>query len=284
MPIKVFCPDCDFSIKAPMSAAGTKVDCPECGALVRVPRAATSKSRPSDDRDDRPDPPRRRRDDEDDRPRKSKKKAAKKKARPNKALLIGLIAGGGVFLLILLVVGGIVVYQMTRPKPDKEIAGEGWFKADDPDGLFTAYFPGDKPKYEKVGFQPSEFLAKKAGRDAGELGFSSQNWTRRHEGREYSISLLTLPGSAAGDAAEQAAARARTPPGPGVTVAADDQVTVGARQARRLVTRAGNKGQASMFMGVGGRQALVIVVAGDTSVDHNDPKVKAFFDNFTFLK
>jgi len=23
-------------------------------------------------------------------------------------------------------------------------------------------------------------------------------------------------------------------------------------------------------------------VAGDPSVDHNDPKVKAFFDNFTF--
>jgi hypothetical protein len=279
MPIKVYCPDCDAPFKAPTSAAGTRIECPECDALVRVPKASRS-----DDTDDRPRRRSRDRDDADDRPRKGKKKAGKKKGKPNPKLMIGLIVGGGIFLLLLLIGGGILIYQMMRTPADKTIDGQDWYKASEPDGLFVAYFPGDKPKYEKVGFQPSAFLAKKAGRNADELGFSSQNWTRRDGGREYSISLLTVPGNAAGNAAEQAAAQTRVPPGPGVTIVVDEQVTIGNRQARRLVTRAGDRGQASLFMGVGGRQMISIVVSGDASVDLNDPKVKAFFDNFTFLK
>jgi hypothetical protein len=278
MPIKVYCPDCDVPIKAPTSTAGTRIDCPDCGARVCVPQADSGAwgtrdpwPRRSADRDDR-----------DDRPWKAgKKKGGKKKKGPSRGLLIGLIVGGSVFLLAVLVGGGIIAYRMMQPDADKTIAGEGWYKADDPDGAFTAYFPGDKPKYEKHGFQPSAFLASKAGRKAEELGFSAKTWTRRDGGREYSISLLTLPGDGSSDAAERAAAQVRTPPGPGVTVALDDTVSLGNRQARRLVIRNGNKGQASLFLGIGGRQFLAVVVSGDGSVDQNDSKVKAFFDNLT---
>ena len=275
MPIKVYCPKCDEPIKARTSEAGTKIDCPECGALVRVPKADR------DENDD--DRPRRRTDDRDDRPRKGRKGGGKKKAETNRKLLIGLMIGGGVFLMLIVLVGGFVAYRMSLPDADKQMAGEDWYKVDEPDGLFTAYFPGDKPKYEKFSFQPPAILAKKAGRP-DELGFGTQSWERRHDGREYSIVLLTLPGSNSGTDAEQAAARARTPPGKGVNVTIDDKVPVGNREARRLVTRSGNKGQASLVMGVGGRQILAIVVSGDGSVDHNDEKVKAFFDNFTFRK
>ena len=277
MPIKVYCPKCDEPIKARTSEAGTKIDCPECGALVRVPKADR------DDEDD--DRPRRRSENREDRPRKARKGVSKKKkAETNRKLLIGLMIGGGAFLFLAVLVGGFIAYRMSLPDADKQMAGEDWYKVDDPDGMFTAYFPGDKPKYEKFGFQPSEFLAKKAGQRADELGFSTQIWTRKHDGREYSISVLTLPGSNSGDAAEREAARTRTPPGPGVSVVLDDKVPVGNREARRLVTRSGNTGQASLVMGVGGRQILAIVVSGDGSVDHNDEKVKAFFDNFTFRK
>jgi len=277
MPIKVYCPKCDEPIKARSSEAGTKIDCPECGTLVRVPKA---------DRDDEDDRTRRRSGDRDDRRRRGTKAGGKKKKNPeaNRRLLIGLMIGGGAFLVLLVMVGGFIAYRMSLPDADKEIAGEEWYKVDEPDGLFTAYFPGDKPKYERFGFQPSEFLAKKAGQRADELGFGTQAWERRHDGRQYTISLLTLPGSNSGTEAERVAARTRTSPGPGVNVVLDDKVPVGTREARRLVTRSGNKGQASLVMGVGGRQMLAIVVSGDGSVDHNDPLVKAFFENFTFRK
>jgi hypothetical protein len=344
MPIKVICPDCDATIKAPNDAAGTRIDCPECDAEVRVPKAKTEKPRPAGDGDSKPQPrssnrdepedrpakrrpaardedddrpPKKRssnrdedddrpakrrtaardddddrpvkrrssnRDEDDDRPRKSKKMSEKKKAEAKRRLMIRLLIGGGVAVFVLALVGGYIAYRMSQPDADKKIDGQEWYKADHPDGLFTAYFPGDKPKYEKTGFQPSGFLAKKAGQKAEELGFSSEIWTRKEDGREYSISLLTLPGSNTGTEAEQIAARTRTAPGPGVNLVLDDHVQVGNRQARRLVTRKDNKGQASLTMGVGGRQLLSIVVSGDGSVDHNDPKVKAFFDNFTFHK
>ena len=249
---------------------------PECGAPVRVPR--------SDRRDNDDDQPRRRWEN-DERPRKGRKAGGKKeKAEANRRLLIGLMIGGGVFLFLVVLVGGFIAYRMSLREADKQIAGEDWYKVDEPDGLFTAYFPGDKPKYEKFGLQPSVFLAKKAGQRAEELGFSTQSWERKHDGRRYTIVLLTLPGSASGTEAERIASQTRTPPGPGVTVAIDDKIQVSNREARRLVTRSGDKGQASLFMGVGGRQALVIVVSGDSSIDQNDPLVKAFFDNFTFRK
>jgi hypothetical protein len=274
MPIKVYCPDCDVPIKAPVIAAGTRVKCPDCGTRVRVPDEESPRSSA---RNPRP----RRSDDYDDRPRKARKKKSAKKKGPSRGLVIGLIVGGAVFLLAVLIGGGIIAYRMMQPDPDKTIAGEGWYKTEDPDGVFTAYFPGDKPKYEKTGFQPSAFLASKAGRKAEEMSFSVKTWTRKHGGREYSIVLMTLPGDNSGVAAEQAAANVRIPPGPGVNVALDDTVAVGGRQGRRLAVRKGDKGQVSVFLGIGGRRFLSAVVSGDGSVDPNEAKVKAFFDNLT---
>jgi hypothetical protein len=277
MPIKVYCPDCDVPIKAPASAAGTRVKCPDCGARVRVPDDDSSKSSARNPRPRRSDDD----DDLDDRPRTSRKKKSRKKKGPSRKLVIGLIVGGSVFLFLVMVGGGILAYRMMQPDADKTIAGEGWYKAQDPDGAFTAYFPGDKPKFEKTGFQPSAFLANKAGRKAEELSFSVKTWTRKDGGREYSIVLMKLPGDSSGDAAEQAAAKVRIPPGPGVDVALDDTVVVGGRQARRLAVRKGDKGQVSVFLGIGGRQFLSAVISGDGSVDPDEAKVKAFFDNLT---
>lgn len=94
MPV-VRCPGCDSRVEVELEHEGRKVACPDCDETFTVPRRS-------------------RRDDEgDDAPKRKKKKGRKKSTGPNWALIGGLIAG-----VVLLTVGGVVVYRMTRPKPD----------------------------------------------------------------------------------------------------------------------------------------------------------------------
>jgi hypothetical protein len=292
MPIKTYCPDCDAPVTAPTSAVGDTVSCEECGSPVKMPRARPRR-REDDDRDDRP----RRRDrsdaddrprprgsrDRNDRPRKGSERKRRKKAAMEKRLIIGLAAGG---LLVVLAVLGVGAWFLFLHTPaDKTIDGEGWYKASGGDGLFTAYFPGGKPKYEKAGFQPPEFLARKAGKNADDMGFKVESWTRKVDGREYSIALFTGPAlGAAPDQAERAAALARVPAGPGVTVLADEMTTVNGEPARRLATRGARQGRVSLTLGIGNRQTLILVVTGPDTLTPADPKVAAFFDNFTLQR
>src|SRR5262249_41598024 len=156
---------------------------------------------------------------------------------------------------------------------DKIINGEEWFKAEDSDQVMTAYFPGGKPELEKYGFEPSNFIAQKAGRKSGEeLAFSVKMWTRREGGREYSVTLVKFPEGGNPKAAEEAFSKTpRIPPGPGVMVVADDTVQIGGHNAQRIVVRKDGKGQVSLMMGIGSRRVLMVLVAGDQTVDLNDP-------------
>ena len=318
MPIKLRCPKCDASIKARDSEAGERIECPECEVMVRVPSATPerSKRRDDDEETDRPrkkskanydededdvrprkkskvnndedddDRPRRKSkanyddDDEDDRPRRNKPK--RKKQQSKRGLMMGLVVGGSLFLLLLLVGGGILVYQLMKPKPDKVINGEDWYKVEDADNILTAYFPGNRPEFEKFGLEPSAFLAKKAGQKAEDLSFGTKSWIRKDDGREYSILLMKLPAGDGPNAAEQAFANSpRFPPGQGVTVLLQDEVSLGTHPARRLVAQRGNKSQVSLMAGIGNRHVILVMVTGDKNVNHNDPKVKTFFENLT---
>jgi hypothetical protein len=295
MPIKTYCPACDAPVTAPATAAGETVDCCECGAEVKVPRAQ-SRSSDDDDRDDRPRARRRERDDQDDddRPRsrtsrrqddiddrrKAGRRKRRKKSRLSPGVIIG-VAGGGVFVLVSVVGLGAWLF-FGRATPDRTIDGEAWYKAAGGDGLFTAHFPGDKPKYDKVGFRPPEFLAQKAGTTADELAWKMETWSRKDGGREYSVMLFTLPSKgASADAAARAAAATRVRPGAGVTVVVDETVTVGGHQGQRVVTRGGGEGKVALSFGIGSRQLLLVLVSGPESLDHTDPKVVTFLDNFS---
>jgi hypothetical protein len=281
MPLKLRCPQCDASVKARESDAGSRVECPECEALVKVPKAAAERSRSRDDEDDRPRRAASRYDEDDDNRRRHKLKGKKKK--PSRGFVIGVVAGGVALILLLLIGGGIGAYYYFKPKGDKIINGEEWFKVQDSDGILEAYFPGSRPEFEKYGFEPSNFLAQKAGKKSGEeLGFNVKMWTRREGGREYSITLVKFPEGGNPKGAEEAFSKTpRIPLGPGVTVLADDTVQVGGHDARRFVVRKDNKGQVSLMMGIGSRRVLMVLVAGDQTVDQNDLKVKAFFENLT---
>lgn len=93
---------------------------------------------------------------------------------------------------------------------------------------------------------------------------------------------MKFPEGGSPTAAEDAFARTpRIAPGPGVTVVLEDTVALGPHEARRLVVRKDGKSQVSLMTGIGSRRVMLAMVAGDQSVDHTDPKVKAFFDNLT---
>jgi hypothetical protein len=220
-------------------------------------------------------------DDDDDRPRRGKSKRAKQK--PKRGMMMALVAGGGLFLLLLLGGGIFLAVYLLSPKGDKEINGEQWYKVEDADNVLVAYFPGGRPELEKFEFGPPAFLAKKAGKNPEDLSFGTKAWIRKDDGREYSVMLMKFPGAGGGpNEAEQAFANSpRIPPGPGVDVVRDDSIMLGGHQARKLVVRRGNKGQVSVMAGIGNRYVLMAMVSGDRDVDHNDPKVKAFFDNLT---
>jgi hypothetical protein len=280
MTIKLRCPECDAHIIARESEAGARIECPKCNEMVRVPKVSAERSSRRDDEDDRPLRASSRYEQVDDHRRRRKSKVKKKQ--PSRGYVIGVVAGGTFLILLLLIGGGIGAYYYFKPKGDKTINGEDWFKIQDSDGVLEAYFPGNRPEFEKYGFEPSNFVAAKAGKTGEEMSFNVKMWTRREGGRDYSIMLVKLPEGGNPNVAEQAFAKTpRLPPGPGVTVIADDTVPLGPHQARRVVVRKDNNGQVSLMTGVGSRRMLMVLVAGDQSVDLNDPKVKAFFENLT---
>ncbi|HKB04115.1 MAG TPA: hypothetical protein VKD90_17970 [Gemmataceae bacterium] len=295
MPIKTYCPDCDAPVSAPNSAAGDRVDCPECGASVKVPRKKAAdaedprdrpraghpeRARRDDDEDDRSrSRSYRRRDDLDDRPRKDAKRKRNKKGQLSPALVIGL-AGGG--LLALLLLGGVGWYLFLRAAPDKTINGEDWYKASGGDGLFTAYFPGSAPKYEKAGFEPPAILFKKGGLSRDDISWKMESWIRKEGGREYSVLLFTMPNHGGNaDGLAQVAAVSRVRPGPGVVGLVDEAVTVNGHAGRRVATRGQGEVKVAQSFAIGTRQMILIVVTGPESLDPGDPKVVAFFENFT---
>lgn len=194
-------------------------------------------------------------------------------------LIIALAGGGG--LLVLLVLGVLVWFLFLRTPPDKTIDGQDWYKVTGGEGLFNAYFPGDKPKYEKTEFGLPAILARKGGMKPDDLAMKMESWTRKEGGREYTVGLFTGPAiGPTPDQAERAAALARVPAGPGVNVLVDETTTISGQPARKLATRDGRQGRVSLTINMG-RQTLIVVVAAPDTILPNDPKVAAFFDNFT---
>jgi hypothetical protein len=182
--------------------------------------------------------------------------------------------------LLLAGIGGW--YFFLRTPPDRVIAGQDWYKATGGDGLFTAYFPGSKPKYDKVGLGPPEFLMRKSGVGAADLSWKMEGWIRKEGGREYSVYLFTLPNTGGNaDGLAHVAAVSRVKPGPGVVGLVDEPVTVGGHQGRRIATRGEGEAKVAQSFAIGTRQWLLLVVAGPESLDPGDSKVVAFFDNFT---
>lgn len=292
MSIRTHCPDCDAPVTAPDDTAGYAIDCPKCGADVPIPRRKRAdrdetdrpKRRPvRDDRADGDDRPRargRERDDGDDRPPKARSRG-KKKRKASPALVIGLVGGGFLaFLLVLGVVGWLVFGRSSADT--KEIAGEKWYKASDPDGVFSAYFPGGEPKSEKVAFRPPEFIVKKSGMSADEMAWSMQAWTRRHHGREYAVSVFTQPAGSSPEDAARTVAVSRLQISPKIKVLVDDTITVGGHQGRRQCVQAGGKGEVFVIFPMGDRKVVMVSVSGSDTFDHEESKVKAFLNNLTF--
>jgi hypothetical protein len=278
MPIRFFCPECDARVTAPEDAAGDYVDCRKCGTEVRVP-----KNRSRDvDRNDEDDPPRsRRRGNDDDRgPRSGRARGKKKKSKL--PLILGLVGAGVVALLI--IGGGVAMYfYWHHPSDTKKIAGETWYKPDEKSSMFTAYFPGGTPDYDRVGFKPPAILAKQVG-DPEELAWSIQSWVRKHDRREYAVFLMKMPskGQDADFMARMSAVRRENQPvGAGVQILFDEPITVAGNQGRRIVTRGGGESRATLTFPLGTRHMLVMYVTGADNFDHTDPKVAAFFDNLT---
>jgi hypothetical protein len=291
MPIKTYCPDCDAPVSAPASAAGDQVDCPECGAPVKVPRSrpaddagnrprARSRERPDDDEGARSrGRSYRRRNDFDESPRRGGGRPRRKKARTGPALVLGL-AAGGLLVLVLLGIGGW--YFFLRTPADKTIDGVDWYKATGGDGLFTAYFPGNTPKYEKAGFEPPAILFKKGGLSRDDIAWKMESWIRKDGGREYSVWLFTMPvhgGNA--DGLAQVATVSRVRPGPGVIGLVDEPVTINGHPGRRIATRGQGEGKVAQSFAIGTRQMLLVIVTGPEGLDPGDPKVVASFENFT---
>jgi hypothetical protein len=275
MPIRFFCPECDARVSAPEDAAGDYVDCRKCGIEVRVPKA-----RGRDDEDDRPRSRNRRRKDEDARPSRSSKARGKKK-KSRLPVILGLV-GAGVLALVI-IGGGIAMYFFVwhNPSDTKKIAGETWYKPDEKSSMFTAYFPGGTPDYDKVGFKPPAILAKHVG-DPEELAWSIQSWVRKHDRREYAVFLMKMPskGQDADFMARMSAVRRENQPlGAGVQILSDEPVTVTGNQGRRIVTRGSGESRATLTFPLGTRHILVMYVTGNDNFDHTDPKVAAFFDN-----
>ena len=292
MPISLSCPECDSPQTVPDESAGTTFDCQKCGVPFLVPEEealpvvelvddepARPAVRPQVVEDDA---------ESNDQPVevKVKKKKKKKKAKQgmNPAVKWGLLACGVVGLLTVLVIGGYNLFRSPPVPPDKEIAGEGWYKVQEKDDWFTAYFPGGQPEYEKHGFQIPQFLADKANAKSEDLGWNIQMWNRKDGGREYGIFLFALPAKGSESdpkLAEQAAARTRLAPGPNVVVKVDDKVTVGKRTGRRFAVQGGSETKVSMLFGLESHHILGVMVTGPDAFDHTDPKVVAFFENFT---
>ncbi|HYH68603.1 MAG TPA: hypothetical protein VD866_28175 [Urbifossiella sp.] len=215
---------------------------------------------------------------------KKKKKKAKPPPKPgmNPRLKWGLVGGAALVLLVGLGVGGYFAFRSAVPAPDKEMAGLGWYKTEDHDLTLTAYFPGGKPKYERLSFN-ADNLAKLAGaKEAVGMNWRMETWERTEGRRKYTAFLFTMPSSSAAPPrlAEDALARRRVQIGEGVVVKVQDDVKVGAYPAKRVAIQQGGGSKVSLALGAGQNRMAGLIVEGDELFDHTDPAVVAFFENF----
>jgi hypothetical protein len=209
-------------------------------------------------------------------------KKGKRQGLSDPVVRVGIIGGGIVALLLGIWITIILLFfKSGQSDADKVIDGEGWYAASDPDGLFTAYFPVGKAKYEKLTLKPPEFIAKDAGTSVENMVWKSQIWARKENGREYSITLFDIPAQGPmRDAAQRAVAASQAQP-PGYAVIHDDFVQFGAYQAKRLCVGDAHHGKFSLLINTGPRQVLIIHLSGSETVRPADPKLKAFFENVT---
>jgi hypothetical protein len=306
MPITVACPACGAVHTAADRAAGRTLKCRSCAAPVAIPAPPAEEElhefEPMEEEaveiepeeaavevEPEPDPTA----PADAEPTKNAKPAAatkkKKKAkgpppkpRMSPALKWGLVGGGAFVLLAGLAVAIALAYRSAVPAPDKEMAGLGWYKSEDHDLTLTAYFPGGKPKYERVSFN-ADNLAKLAGaKEAVGMNWRMETWERTEGKRKYTAFLFTMPTSSAAPPrlAEDALAKRRVQIGEGVEVKVQDDMKVGAYPAKRVAIQQGGGSKVSLAVGAGQNRMAGVLVEGDELFDHTDPAVVAFFDNF----
>lgn len=298
MPLSVSCPHCDEPQSIPDESAGSTYRCTKCGDEFTAPEEEALEvlvveeevKKPSvcpqvvDDDDE--DEPRERQPRSEGKEKKKKKKKAKKPA-TNPVLKWGVGIVSAVFAFV---IANYLVSSLFRkdapPPPDREMAGIGWYKVTEKDDWFTAYFPAQPPEYERHGFQIPAILAGKDEKPEN-LGWETQMWSSKEGGREYSIFLFRLPAKGSESdpkMAEQIAARTQIRPAPDVQTRVNDTITVGERTAKRVAIVSKNESKVSLMFGVGSSRILGVMVNGTDEFDHTDPKVVAFFENFTFNK
>jgi len=307
MPITVACPACGAVHTAADPAAGRTLNCRACRRPVTVPAPPAEEElvefepleeepvelEPEEEAVEvEPEPaptapadaePTKKSKPAEGKKKKKKAKGPPPKPRMNPALKWGLVGGGAFVLLICGLVGAYFAFRAAVPPPDKEMAGLGWYKAEDHDLTVTAYFPGGKPKYERVSFN-ADNIAKLAGaKEALGMHWRMETWERTEGKRKYTAFLFTLPSSSAAPPrlAEDQLAKMRVPTGPGVEVKVKDDVKVGAYPAKRVAIQQGGGSKVSLAVGVGQNRMAGMIVEGDELFDHTDPAVVAFFENFT---
>jgi hypothetical protein len=310
MPITVACPACGAVHTAADRAAGRTLKCRSCAAPVVIPAPPAEEElhefepmeeeaeeepveiEPEEEAveiEPEPDPtapgdagPTKKSKPAEGKKKKKKAKAPPPKPRTNPLLKWGLVGGGAFVLLVGGLLGLYFGFRDTTPPPDKEMAGVGWYKAEDHDLTLTAYFPGGKAKYERISFN-ADNLAKLAGaKEAIGMGWRIESWERTVGKRKYTAFLFTGPSvaDAPPNLAEQALAKRRVQIGEGVEVKVQDDVKVGAYPGKRVAIQQGGGSKASLTIGAGRNRIAGVMVEGDELFDHTDPVVVAFFDNF----
>lgn len=241
-------------------------------------------ARPRDDEDD--DTPRKRNrerdDDDDDRPRKKRKKSKKPKgmSRGQKQLLI--FGGIGAVVLLLALVGGVFAVLAMFPKPDKTMAGVGWYEAhEEVNHTVTAYFPGQKPEYEKHGMKMPAGLAKLGNSTSEELSWNVKTWESKHAGRQYTVLLWTFPSKGSEPGMMESTVLGQRMPAEAGVQKTEEQITFSGRQARRVTVRGKEKSTVYVMTATGDNQMCIVSVYGPGQFDQTDPLVTAFFDNVT---
>jgi hypothetical protein len=215
---------------------------------------------------------------EESRPRKKKKKPKKMDSDKKRLIVAGAVTAA--LLLIGCVASGIFAYFYFNPTPDKTIAGVGYFEAhEEPDYAMQAYFPGSKPKYEKVGLN-LEGVGKLAGFDGEAMSFNMKIWEGKHAEREYTIAVGKWP-TALGDKQmwdiHNMGQLKKAAPG-----AKFEDCTVGGRPAIRVIDHVGGRTEITIFAAakVGDEpRSCLISVDGPGNFDETDPVVAAFLDN-----
>lgn len=299
MPLRVTCPSCSTSLKAPDSAVGKTLKCPKCQAGISVtpapalPRPARARRV----RDDDP-PPRRPAEEEyeviDDEPeprRPRRKRRKKEEELPGwvkaacwiVAIFMVFVVPAARVLRFHMAVDAIEERAIEREAQKKEAAKvfearaappetvkpyktTEWTRFDGPDGLFTAYFPPgcSSPEPEL--------------RDLTANDPHHQMWCQSSDGHLYSIHLSSylLKDSIQGDPDYVAKHKNR--------LGSSQQSTLSGHKARQevLPSRSLSTGESKTSLvfsvGLGGGRAVGFSILGANGLSFEDPMAKEFFD------